>query len=411
MPRSDDVCKDFNIENKDQVKHFMFSGTEVIQVKASDNEGWLALAIKTGFDSEKGELIRSVLFPIPDRFKFALEMNLYMLIAFSIAFLGLGLVFWVLVKYYSPWDIILKSVEILFLSVPPELPVVLSMGLIFSMQKLKNRNIYWINSAKIRPAGLISIMVLDKTGTLTEDCLSVDGSWIFDKIKFTHKIPPTEKPFDVDKVWWDKNEYFKYKSNHLLKYWEWTAWWHSLTKFNDRFIGDSLDVQMLLSSQWTLFESDNNDGTSNFYEFQPNLLQHYSGANDEKYRLKVVCIFDFSSELQRMSVIAKTNYDKKYICFVKGSPEKIEELSVKGSIPKNYYEVLNTHTQKGKRVIALSYKFVDDFDEKKREIYKRDEFEHSVIFLGFLVLSNKLKEATTRSIRELKEGNIYFIIV
>ena len=45
MPRSDDVCKDFNIENKDQVKHFMFSGTEVIQVKASDNEGWLALAI------------------------------------------------------------------------------------------------------------------------------------------------------------------------------------------------------------------------------------------------------------------------------------------------------------------------------------------------------------------------------
>lgn len=387
----------------------MFSGTEVVQVKSSEDQGCWALAIKTGFDSEKGELIRSILFPIPDRFKFALEMNLYMLSAILLAFVGLGSVFYILVEYYSPWNIILKSIEILFLSVPPELPVVLSMGLIFSMQKLKNNSIYWINTAKIRTAGLISIMVLDKTGTLTEDCLTVDGSWVYDDKNFTHKIPPSEKLFDVDKVWWDKNEYFRYKSYPLLKYWEWTAWWHSLTKFHDRYIGDSLDVQMLISSEWTLIEPNvkiDNDSSTNFYEYQPNLLKSFSGSTEDLYSLKVSWIFDFSSELQRMSVIAKTNYDKQYICFMKGSPEKIEELSLRESIPDNYYDLLRSHTQKGKRVIALSYKLIDNFDEKKREIYKREEFEHSVIFLGFLVLSNKLKDATARSIRELKEGNI-----
>ena len=148
----------------------------------------------------------------------------------------------------------------------------------------------------------------------------------------------------------------------MLKYWEWMAWWHSLTKFHERLIGDSLDVQMLLSSQWNLnnsFDEAERDTHSNFYEFQPNLLEQCFGAKDQFYTLKVVCIYDFSSELQRMSVIAKTNFDNKYICFVKGSPEKIDELSIKGSIPKNYYQTLRQHTQKGKRVIALSYKFLD----------------------------------------------------
>lgn len=112
-----------------------------------------------------------------------------------------------------------------------------------------------------------------------------------------------------------------------------------------------------------------------------------------------------------MSVIAKSNYDQHYVCFMKGSPEKIEELSLRESIPKNYYDLLRSHTQKGKRVIALSYKYIEDFDEKKKEIYKREEFEHSVIFLGFLVLSNKLKDATTRSIKELKEGRSKLLIL
>ena len=95
------------------------------------------MAIKTGFDSEKGELIRSILFPIPDRFRFALEMNLYMIVTGSIATIGLCTVYWVLIKYYSVWNIILKSWEILFLAIPPELPVVLSLGLIFFNAEIK----------------------------------------------------------------------------------------------------------------------------------------------------------------------------------------------------------------------------------------------------------------------------------
>jgi magnesium-transporting ATPase (P-type) len=36
--------------------------------------------------------------------------------------------------------------------------------------------------------------------------------------------------------------------------------------------------------------------------------------------------FDFSSNLQRMSVICRNKFDDQFRAFVKGSPEKILEL-------------------------------------------------------------------------------------
>lgn len=58
----------------------------------------------------------------------------------------------------------------------------------------------------------------------------------------------------------------------------------------------------------------------------------------------------------RMSVISKNTLDTCYRSFVKGSPEKIFELSVKSSIPDNYDDVLNKYTKEGYRVISLAQK-------------------------------------------------------
>lgn len=66
--------------------------------------------------------------------------------------------------------------------------------------------------------------------------------------------------------------------------------------------------------------------------------------------------FDFSSSLQRMSVICKNDFDNKFRCFVKGSPEKIKELCDPDSIPSNYDDVLEQYTKEGFRVIGLATK-------------------------------------------------------
>lgn len=60
-----------------------------------------------------------------------------------------------------------------------------------------------------------------------------------------------------------------------------------------------------------------------------------------------------------MSVFAKNYLDDSYKLYVKGSPEKIMELSKKESIPDNFDAILNDYTQKGYRVIALAYKDIN----------------------------------------------------
>jgi len=54
--------------------------------------------------------------------------------------------------------------------------------------------------------------------------------------------------------------------------------------------------------------------------------------------------FDFSSKLQRMSVIVKNFIDNSFRVYVKGSPERIKELCKDSSLPKNYDEILEIYT-------------------------------------------------------------------
>jgi len=79
----------------------------------------------------------------------------------------------VFVKYYSPFWVVIRTLDTLTYAVPPELALVMSMGILFSLGKLRAKNIYCINPTKIRAAGRVSIMVFDKTGTLTESGLFV----------------------------------------------------------------------------------------------------------------------------------------------------------------------------------------------------------------------------------------------
>lgn len=60
-----------------------------------------------------------------------------------------------------------------------------------------------------------------------------------------------------------------------------------------------------------------------------------------------------------MSVYVKNYVTNSYQLFVKGSPEKIKELSNAYSLPENFDAVLEDYTQKGYRVIALAYRDIN----------------------------------------------------
>jgi cation-transporting ATPase 13A2 len=86
-----------------------------------------------------------------------------------------------------------------------------------------------------------------------------------------------------------------------------------------------------------------------------------------------------------MSVFAKNYTDGSYQLFVKGSPEKIKELSLASSLPEDFNEILDDYTQKGYRVIALAYKDIQ-MNYQQIQVAKREEVENNLIFLGFLIM-------------------------
>ena len=107
------------------------------------------------------------------------------------------------------------------------------------------------------------------------------------------------------------------------------------------------------------------------------------------YELGIVKRFDFSSKLQRMSVLVKNVNEPFFKVFCKGSPEKIRELCKPDTVPANFNEILSKYTTKGLRVLALSAKMLKmDFMQSQK--IERSSVESNMIFLGLLGVQNKL---------------------
>lgn len=89
-----------------------------------------------------------------------------------------------------------------------------------------------------------------------------------------------------------------------------------------------------------------------------------------------------------MSVVVRNYLDEQtpYHYFVKGSPEKIKELSIKGSLPADFDEILDDYTQRGYRVIALAHRPANGISYKQIQTINRDEIEKDLNFLGFLIM-------------------------
>jgi len=176
---------------------------------------------------------------------------------------------------------------------------------------------------------------------------------------------------------------------------------HSVALLNDRLLGDPLETEMFRQTDWILDEDEerNAKGGEQFIaSVYPKVLTKAVEYDEQydAYQIRVIKRFEFSSELQRMSIIARNNLDKRCICYIKGSPEKLHELSDPESLPEEYFEVLEKYTNNGLRVIGLGYRYLDDFDYNEAKECKRDEVETDIQFLGFLIFANKLKAITAK---------------
>lgn len=88
--------------------------------------------------------------------------------------------------------IFLKFLDLITITVPPGLPVSMTFGIIYALEKLKNKNIFCSSPNKVIHGGLTNLICFDKTGTLTEDFMDFHCLVLYDGKKFCEPIQNTE---------------------------------------------------------------------------------------------------------------------------------------------------------------------------------------------------------------------------
>lgn len=93
IPVKDEDLKKWRDDKEENFKTFLYGGTRVVRIRGTFNAGGqgrpaLALVARTGFDTTKGALVRSMLFPKPIGFKFYRDSVRFIMVLAGIAVVG-----------------------------------------------------------------------------------------------------------------------------------------------------------------------------------------------------------------------------------------------------------------------------------------------------------------------------------
>ncbi|KAL6947567.1 hypothetical protein ACO0RG_000142 [Hanseniaspora osmophila] len=374
-------------------KSVMFNGTNLIRTKATDGAPVVsAMCIRTGFSTTKGSLIRSMVFPShppvtsssngskaskskdlqTDAFKYIGYMFIIAMFGFTISafnFKRLGL---------PTKLIVVRALDIITIVVPPALPATLTIGINFSLKRLKDKAMFCISPTKINIAGKLDVLCFDKTGTLTEDGLDVHGI----QENYVAKGKFSKLMSNCTSI---QNKLFKtcLQACHSLNYID-----------GEGLVGDPLDLKM--------------------FEFtHSRFKEHHDSGFTVDNKTHVFKIFEFASHLRRMSCLVRemgSSTEAQTYAVVKGAPEVMIDICRKGTIPHAYDSILKDYTHRGYRVIACAGKKVNLVSGQSFQDLSRDYVENDLDFLGFIIFENKLKTKTKSTLAVLQDAQIRTIM-
>lgn len=344
-------------------KNFLFCGTKIVRARrpqeSQDGEAVaLAMVVRTGFNTTKGALVRSMLFPKPSGFKFYRDSFRYISVMACVALLGFTASLINFIRLKLEWHlIIIRALDLITIVVPPALPATLTIGTTFALRRLKAKQIFCISPQRVNVGGKLDLMCFDKTGTLTEEGLDILGVRVVSRAenRFTglltgpHDLVSDHSTFPGGVDCTDTRTAALYTM----------ATCHSLRIVDSEPVGDPLDLKMFEFTGWS-YDEGNMGGANADEEEQGNLQPAVarpptgglkrqtngvgSGSNQNvssialrllslavnvcqvPLELGILNSFEFVSELRRASVIVRTFGRPSGDVYVKGAPESMRGI-------------------------------------------------------------------------------------
>lgn len=380
----EDLHEILDIKNKHK-NSMLFCGTEVLQTFANNtyppyiknsppnNEGCIGYVLRTGFDTSKGKLIRTVLFNNDNIL--TKQTDAFIIIGILLIFSIISSVYILIQGLADPSrdrnKLFLRCILIITTVVPPELPMILTIAVNTSLMYLQRKKIFCTEPFRMPLGGKISVCAFDKTGTLTSDELTFKG--IIDDLEHYEHL----KLFEAC-----------CKEVQMV-----LAGCHSLVYVDKKLLGDPIEMLFFKNNHWDYSSIDKTARNKKL---------------DETIRIKRT--FAFRSDLKRMSTIVNVSSYKSSASnklLVKGAPEIIESLLNK--VPANYKSAYEHYTREGYRVLALAYRNIENDEDIIHG--ERNSLEKNLIFAGLFICDSPLKKDTLSIIRQLQGSNYHIIMI
>lgn len=255
-------------------------------------------------------------------------------------------------------DAFITSIVLIVAAVPEGLPTIVAVSLALNIIKMSGENALVKKMIACETIGCVNIICSDKTGTLTENKMTVQ------KIYTGGELIEPEQLKDELLL---KNYCINSNANISMEDGSWS------------FIGNPTECSLLAAAS-------------------------KAGVDYQKLRHEadVVRVFPFSSQNKDMSTIVREN--GKEILYVKGNPEKILSLctGISEAEKEENFRLMEEFQSKAGRLLAFAHKELDGHynDEAQEEV------EQNLIYDGFVVISDPLSPDVYESIRNCRSAGI-----
>lgn len=396
LPHLDDTMPWKQYSGEDYKRHVLFCGTEVIRTESTAQGPARAVVLRTGFNTTKGDMVRSILYPKPLNFKLHRDVRWFFIFLSFLAIIGLIYAVTIYVERKVPAGrIIVESAVLIVCAISPVIPAALMVGILYAKRRLRKKHVYCISPDRINMCGQLNLFCFDKTGTLTEDGLDLMGVIPSEGSSLQTMI--TQK--QIAELSWGP----------LLAS---MTCCHSIIMLDGKLQGDPLDLKMFEATGWVI-DDDTSSGVPDEHSSQNINVRPgpISKMKDNVEGIKVLHQYPFSSVMQRMSVITEVIGADELIVYMKGAPEMVADFCKAESVPSGFSKELERYTFQGLRVIGVAYKTLVNVNNEDLQSIEREEVERDMEFLGLLILENRLKPETSMVLEELQSANIRTVMI
>jgi len=345
-------------------KHTIYSGSNILECSETEND--LAVIIKTGSFTSKGNMLREIFSFERHQFKFDSEVKLVLVILMFYAIFCFALTMHFIKE--SPIYGWFYGVFAFAAAIPPLLPTAFVISVGVSDKRLYRKRIACSNAQNILVAGKVQKALFDKTGTLTKQGLD-----FLSAASYT----------DGNNKSWASSPSGDFATG--------MACCNTLIlSCHGSLIGNAVDKIMFQAIGATLLQDE---GKLTVTECSGQILT-------------VLKRYEFDH--QRMTQSAVVQFPEgRTVIFVKGSAESLKKRCLAESMPPDFDNIVNNCARRGVYQISMGMKEVySGFQEEPR-----DALEQNLNFLGVVNFKNILRDEARQTIQELEEGDIQPIIV